>query len=337
MLLLFGYAINTEVKNSKIVVYDPSNDVATNLIINKLLVNEYFILYKVLPSTDEIERLFQGGKVGMAIVFSDKFNENLLHTGEAQVQLIADGSDPNTAITLTTYATAIIASAQQELLKTGNVPLQISTEVRLLYNPSMKAAYNFVPGVMGMILLLICAMMTSISIAREKEKGTMEVLLVSPVKPLFMLISKAVPYFFLSLVDLAIILIIAVFVMGVPIAGSFFWLIVISLIYIFMALSLGLLISSLVQSQVAALLISGMALMIPVILLSGMMFPLENMPWFLQTIGQLVPAKWFILAVKKLMIKGLGFSSILMELGVLSVMTIAFISISLKKFKERLE
>lgn len=337
MLLLFGYAINTEVKHSKIVVYDPSNDLASKTIIDKLLVNDYFILKKVVTSTNEIEELFRKGEVNMAIVFSERFYENLVYMGDAQVQLIADGSDPNTAVTLTTYATAIINSAQQEILEAGSLPGKITTEVKLLYNPTMKAAYNFVPGVMGMILLLICAMMTSISIAKEKESGTMEVLLVSPVKPLFMLISKAVPYFFLSLVDLAIILSIAVFVMGVPIAGSFFWLIVISLIYIFMALSLGLLISSVVNSQVAALLISGMALMIPVILLSGMMFPPENMPWFLQWLSQLVPAKWFIIAVKKLMIKGLGFSSIIMEISVLCVMTIAFIGISLKKFKERLE
>ena len=337
MLLLFGYAINTEVRHSKVVVYDPSNDLASKTIIDKLLVNDYFILKKVVASTNEIEELFRKGEVNMAIVFSERFYENLVHTGEAQVQLIADGSDPNTAVTLTTYATVIINSAQQELLETGSLPGRISTEVKLLYNPTMKAAYNFVPGVMGMILLLICAMMTSISIAREKDSGTMEVLLVSPVKPLFMLLSKAVPYFFLSLVDLTIILCIAVFVMGVPIAGSFFWLIVISLIYIFLALALGLLISSIVNSQVAALLISGMALMIPVILLSGMMFPIENMPWFLQWISQLVPAKWFIIAVKKLMIMGLGFSSIVLEFSVLCLMTFTFIGISLKKFKVRLE
>jgi ABC-2 type transport system permease protein len=201
----------------------------------------------------------------------------------------------------------------------------------------MKAAYNFVPGVMGMILLLICAMMTSISIAREKEKGTMEILLVSPVKPIYLLLSKAVPYFFLSLVDLTIILVVAVFVMGVPIAGSFFWLTVVSLIYIFLALALGLVISSLVKSQVAALLISGMALLIPVILLSGMVFPLENMPWFMEWLGQLVPAKWYIVAMKKLMIKGLGLSSIIMELSVLITMVMALVIISLKTYKERLE
>jgi len=337
MLLLFGNAINTEVKNAKVVIYDPSNDDATRTIINKLLVNDYFILYKTVSSPQEIEPLFQEGEVGMAIVFSERFYENLLHTGEAQVQFMADGSDPNTALTLTSYATAIVTSAQQELLKISEVPLQITADVKLLYNPTMKAVYNFVPGVMGMILLLICTMMTCISIAREKEKGTMEVLLVSPVKPLFLLLSKAVPYFVLSLADLTIILLIAVFGMGVPIAGSFFWLIILSFIYIFLSLALGLLISSLVRSQIAALLISGMAMMIPVIILSGMLFPVENMPWFLRWLGQVVPAKWYIEAVRKLMIKGLDFSSIILEISVLTTMAIGVIMVALKTFKNRLE
>jgi len=337
MLLLFGYALNTEVKNAKIAIYDPSNDVATRTIIDKLLLNDYFVMDRMLSSTDSVQALFQENKVSMVVVFGERFYENLLHTGDAQIQLITDGSDPNTAVMLTNYATAIITSAQQEILGIDKLPLQVNVNVKLLYNPGMKAAYNFVPGVMGMILLLICAMMTSISIAREKEMGTMEVLLVSPVKPLYMMLSKTVPYFVLSVIDLIIILIIAIFVMHVPVAGSFFWLIVISLIYIFMALALGLLISSLVRSQVAALLISGMALIIPVILLSGMLFPLENMPWFMQAMAQVVPAKWYIMAVRSLMIKGLGVSSVVPELAVLTAMAAAFIGISLKTFKDRLE
>ena len=207
----------------------------------------------------------------------------------------------------------------------------------MLYNPQMRGAYNFVPGVMGMILMLICAMMTSISIAREKEFGTMEILLVSPVKPIFIILSKTIPYFVLSLVNLTTILVLSVFLLGVPVAGSLFWLIVFSLLYIFVNLSLGLLISSLVDSQLVALLISGMVLMLPVIMLSGMMFPVENMPEFFQWISQIIPAKWYIIGVKKIMIKGLGVSSIIPEIIVLSTMGILLITASLKKFKYRLE
>jgi len=337
MLVLFGYALNTEVKNSKIAVYDPSRDDVTRAMVEKLQINHYFILSRMLNSPDEMDKVFKSGEVSMVVVFSENFYENLLHGGHAQIQLIADGSDPNTASTITTYASNILAGYQIELLEMNKIPYQITPEIKLLYNPSMVAAYNFVPGVMGMIILLICAMMTSISIAREKENGTMEILLVSPMKPLYVILSKAVPYFFLSIVNLCTILVVSVFVMGVPIAGSFFWLIAISLLYIFVSLALGLLISSVVNTQMAAMLISAMGLMMPVMLLSGMLFPSENMPLFLQLIGDVIPAKWYIEAVKKIMIKGLGVGAILNELAVLSGMAVALISISLRNFKIRLE
>lgn len=337
MLVLFGYALNTEVKNSRFAVYDPSHDEATRGIVEKMQINHYFVLQKELQTPGDVENAFKSGDVAMVLVFSDHFYENLMHGGQAQMQLLADGSDPNTAATITTYASNIVAGYQQELLKLGKIPYQIQPEVKLLYNPSMVAAYNFVPGVMGMIILLICAMMTSISIAREKEKGTMEILLVSPMKPIYVILSKAVPYFVLSIINLMTILALSVFVMGVPIAGSFFWLIVLSLLYIFVSLALGLLISTVVNSQMAAMLISAMGLMMPVMLLSGMLFPTENMPIFLQLIADIIPAKWYILAVKKIMIMGLGVESILRELLVLAGMAVGLVAVSLRNFKIRLE
>jgi ABC-2 type transport system permease protein len=337
MLVLFGYALNTEVKNSKIAVYDPSRDEVTRAMVEKLQINNYFILHKVLNSASEAEKAFQSGEVSMVVVFSNHFNENLLHGGYAQIQLLADGSDPNTANIITSYATNILSSYQMELMKTGKIPYLITPEVKLLYNPSMVAAYNFVPGVMGMILLLICAMMTSVSITREKERGTMEVLLVSPMKPLYVILSKAVPYFFLSLVNLATILLIAYFIMHVPIAGSFIALLTISLVYIFVCLTLGLLISTIVETQMAALIISAMGLMMPVMLMSGMMFPIENMPIYIRWISDVIPARWYIEAIRKLMIMGLGFSGIIQELSILVGMGIVLIVISLRKFKIRLE
>lgn len=337
MLILFGYAITTEVKNSKIAIYDPSNDQATRALIQKFNASEYFSVEKRLKFPSEIETQFRSGEVKMVLVFSGNFYQNMLHTGNAQVALITDGTDPNSAKSVVTYATNIIGLYQQELFKTQKIPMQIIPQVKLLYNPQMKGAYNFVPGVMGMILMLICAMMTSISIAREKELGTMEILLVSPMKPIHIILAKTIPYFFLSLVNLTTILVLSVFLLGVPIAGSFFWLIVLALVYIFVNLSLGLVISSIVDSQLVALLISGMVLMLPVIMLSGMMFPVENMPVFFQWISEILPAKWFIVGVKKIMIKGLGFKAIIPELSVLVGMGIVLITVSLKKFKYRLE
>jgi ABC-2 type transport system permease protein len=220
---------------------------------------------------------------------------------------------------------------------TGGTPYQIHTEVKLLYNPTMKGAYSTVPGVMGMILMLICAMMSSISIAREKELGTMEVILVSPMPPLLIILSKMVPYFSISLINFTTVLLLAVFVLKVPIAGSLALLILVSIIYIFVSLAPGLLISSLVDSQIAALLFSVMGLIFPVVMLSGMMFPIENMPLILQGVAQMIPAKWYIVATRNIMIKGVGIGSIINELLVLSFMAVFLIALSLKKFKIRLE
>ena len=215
--------------------------------------------------------------------------------------------------------------------------LCLTPDIKLLYNPQMKSAYNFVPGVMGLILMLICAMMTSISIVREKETGTMEVLLVSPVKPLFIILAKAVPYFVLSFVNLVTILLLSVFVLDVPVVGSLFWLVVVSLLFIFVSLSLGLLISSVTRTQVAAMLASGMILMMPTMVLSGMIFPVESMPLILQLISDIIPARWYIQAVRKLMIEGVSVVLVFKEIGILLLMATVLITVSIKKFKYRLE
>lgn len=335
-IILFGFAITTEVNNVKIAVFDPSKDVSSQHIIRQLDASKYFTVSDVLTSADEIKTVFQKGKADLVVVFSEQFDSSLKHTRQASIQLIADATDPNTATTLTNYATSIINSYQQQLIAQQQAPVQIIPEIKLLYNPQMKSAYNFVPGVMGLILILICAMMTSISIVREKETGTMEVLLVSPMKPIFIIIAKAVPYFILSFVNLVTILLLSVFVLGVPVAGSLFWLGVVSVVFILVALALGLLISTIAQSQVAAMLISGMGMMMPVMLLSGMIYPTESMPMVLQWISDIIPAKWYILAVKKLMIEGLDVSFILKELGILILMAVILITVSLKKFKVRL-
>ena len=226
---------------------------------------------------------------------------------------------------------------QQELMGIENMPYQIRTEVKLLYNPTMKGAYNIVPGVMGMVLMLICAMMTSVSIAKEKELGTMEVILVSPMPPLLIVLSKIVPYFIISLINFTNVLLIAYFLLEVPINGSLFSLYFVSIIFIFVALALGLLISSVTDRQLVALLMSAMGLMMPVVMLSGLMFPIENMPIVLQGIAQIIPAKWYIEAIRDIMIKGLGLKDVLLEISVLSLMAVVLITASLKKFKIRLE
>lgn len=336
-IILFGFAITTEMKNTQVAIFDPSKDVATRQIIERMQASSYFTVAEELTESEQINDVFKYGKINLVMVFSENFAENLIHTGEAAVQLIADGTEPNQASTLTAYAASILGSYQQELMEQYRIPFQIKTEVKMLYNPHMKGAYNFVPGVMGLILMLICAMMSSIAIVREKETGTMEVLLSSPLKPLYIILAKLVPYFVLSVFNLATILLLSVFVLEVPVSGSLILLVLTSLLYIFLALSLGLLVSTVVNTQMAAMLTSGMGLMMPIMILSGMMFPIESMPEILQWISAIVPARWYIEAVKKIMIQGVEFRFVAKELIILAAMAIGLVVISLKKFKIRLD
>jgi ABC-2 type transport system permease protein len=336
MMVLFGYAVTTEIKNTNFAVLDYSKDHYTTAIVNKLRSSEYFIFTKNLNTYRQAEDAFKAGKVGIVIVFEKNFYETYLRTGHASVQILADGSDPNTAKTLVNYAASIISLYLQGENPNPNAG-QLQPEIKFLYNPQLKGAYNSVPGVIGMIIMLICAMMTAVSIVREKEKGTMEVLLVSPMRPIFVIIAKLTPYFVLSIINVFNIIIISHFIMGVPIAGSLFWTIVLCVLYIVASLAIGLLISSVTNTQVIALLISGMVLMLPVVYMSGMLFPIENMPMILRGLSHIIPARWFVSAVRKIMIMGVDVQYIVKELLVLIAMIVILIVVSLKKFKIRLE
>ena len=336
-ILIFGFALTNEVKNSRIAVLDNSKDETTRSIINRIEGSRYFDIEKEIRSASDLIPAFREGKIKMAVVFPPQFQDQLLHTNAATIQLIADASDPNVANTLVNYASAIIIDYQQQMDGHQDFPYAISTEMRMLYNPQLKGSYNFVPGVMAMVLMLVCAMMTSISIVREKEMGTMEVILVSPIVPIRVVFAKMVPYFLLSMVNIASILLLSVFVLDVPIQGSLVLLVAECLLFTVTVLSLGLLISSISNSQQVAMLISLMGLFLPTIMFSGFMFPVENMPIPLQVISNIVPAKWFYYIVKNVMIKGLGFSYVWKETLILAGMIVFFVFVAIRKFKTRLE
>ena len=330
-IMLFGFAITTEINHSRVAVLDPSKDAVTTRIVERIDENHYFSVVKELSAASEVESVFLCDEADIVVAFTPGFDEKL-RTGEAGVQLVVDASDPNTANMTSGYMQGIIGQALQ-----AGKQAAVEVQTHLLFNPQMKSAYNFVPGVMGLILMLICAMMTSISIVREKETGTMEVLLVSPIRPIFIILAKAVPYLVLSCVNLVTILLLSVYVLHVPVAGSLWVLCLLSVLLITVALSLGLLISCLVDNQVAAMIVSGIGLMMPVMLLSGMIFPTESMPVVLQYISDIIPARWYIQAVKKVMIEGLGIEAVWREALILAGMAALLVGLSLKKFKERLE
>ena len=318
LMLLFGFAITTDVKNVRTVVVCSEMSPRTQQAVERLSQSEYFVITQTVNTPHEAEQLIRNQKADMALVFAQDHG----------VQIMVDGCDPNMAQQWTTYAQQTLAPAHSSLF---------TLHSSLLYNPQMRSAYNFVPAIMGMLLMLICAMMTSISIVREKERDTMEVLLVSPVRPLMVIIAKAVPYLVMAFAILITILLMARFVLEVPLAGSLFWIIIVSLIYILLALSLGLLISNVAQTQLVALLLSAMVLLMPVVMLSGMLFPVESMPAVLQWISAVVPPRYYIQAMRKLMIMGVGIREVAQEVAILSGMTILLLTVALKMFKQRLE
>ncbi|MCF8236093.1 MAG: ABC transporter permease [Bacteroidales bacterium] len=337
LILIFGYVVTNEIKDARIAIFDPSKDNVTQQITNKIISSDYFILKDNLSSEKEIEQVFRDGRARIVLVFEEQFAEKLYKTGKAEVQLIADASDANTANLLVNYTQAIIGDYVGNLNTASQPAFQIEPRVRMVYNEKMKGAYMFVPGTMALILMLVSALMTSISIAREKEMGTMEVLLVSPLKPVQIILGKVTPYVSLSFVNAISIIVLGYYVFDVPVEGNLLLLIAECMLFILLALSLGLLISTLSKTQQMAMFISLFSLMLPTILLSGFIFPIENMPQILQWLSMIVPPKYFIIIIKNIMIKGTGIMFVWKETLVLIGMTLFFIAVSVKKFKVRLE
>lgn len=321
MMLLFGFAITNDVKNIRVVIVTSNSNYATQQIVDRLATSEYFKITKVVDTPAEAEQTIRTQKADMAVVFAQEFASR-----KSGYQLIIDGTDPNMAQQWTTYANAVINNYAIGIVNT-----------KLLYNPQMKSSYNFVPAIMGTLLMLVCAMMTSISIVREKEKGTMEVLLVSPIRPIMIVVAKVIPYLILAFAILIVILLMSTSVLNIPIQGSLIWIFFVSTIYILLALSLGLLISTIAKTQLMALLLSAMVLMMPIIMLSGMIFPIESMPQVLQYVSAIIPTRYYISAMRKLMIMGVGIEQLFYEVMVLIGMFTTLLTLSLAKFNKRLE
>jgi len=336
MIMLFGFAITNELKEARVAFFDHSNDPQTLAIQEKILASPYFSLSGQINSPAGIEDIFRDGQTKLVMVFESDFGQRLEKDGQANIQLIADATDPNTASTVVNYAQAIILDYARNIIPQQSTPL-INVQSQMRYNPELNGVYYFVPGLIAILLMLVSAMMTSISIAREKETGTMEVLLASPMKPAQIILAKVVPYVLLSFLDAVLILTLGKFVFGVPILGSLGLLLGVTLLFILLALSLGILISTVSPNQQTALLLSLMGLMLPTILLSGFIFPIENMPLPLQVISNIIPARWFIIAVKSIMLKGSGFLLLWKEILIMFGFILFFIAVSVRKFKIRLK
>lgn len=334
-LILFGYVVTNEIKDARFAVLDLSHDETTRRVTEKLTSSGYFLLDRDLSSFSQIEPAFREGKIKLVVVYEKDFEKKLEKERKARVQLIGDASDPNTANILVNYASGILNSYLYSL-NADKIPLQIQAETRMLYNPELKGVYMFVPGLMALLMMLISALMTSISITREKELGTMELLLASPLKPIQIIVGKVFPYVFLAFIDACIILFLGNTIFGVPIAGSIGFLLLETLLYILMALSLGIFFSTITNSQQIAMALSLVVLMLPTILLSGFIFPIENMGIALQVLCYIMPPKYFITIIKGIMLQGNGIEYLWKDTLVLVSYTVVFILLSIKNFKIRL-
>jgi ABC-2 type transport system permease protein len=335
-IIIFGFALTNEVKNAQITIVNQSNSPNSIKLVQKIESSKYFEVYNQSTKTDDIERMFKKGTIKLALVIPSDFDNTIVAQNKAQLQIIADATDPNLATTVTNYLSIIINDFQNDINQNKTIPYKIVVETRMLYNPQLKGAYNFVPGVMAMVLLLVCTMMTSLTVVKEKELGNMEILLASPVNPLIIIFAKAVPYLLLSIVNIITILLLSYYVLGVPINGSLTLLFAVSILFILVSLSLGLLISTLTDTQQSAMFISLIVMFLPTVMFSGFIFPIENMPIPMQIISNIIPAKWYYIIVKSVMIKGGGITLIWKEVLVLTFMMTFLFSVAIKKFKIRL-
>jgi ABC-2 type transport system permease protein len=337
-ILLFGYVVSTDIKNAGVAFLDLSKDEVTQKLTDKIISSGFFKSTGNLLHYNDIDKILKKGKTKAVIIFEENFGRNLLSQGKATLSIIADGSEPNTAALITNYTTAIVTDFNREFAGVaGNTGSIIQPEVKMFYNPSLKGHFMFVPGVITLIMILICALMTSVTITREKEFGTMEVLLVSPLKPVQIILGKVIPYFILSFINVIVILLLSWFVFGLPVKGSIVLLLAESMLYILMSLSLGILISTVSKTMQQAIFISLVGMMLPTILLSGFIFPIENMPAIYDWVSAVLPPRYFIVIIKNIMIKGTGFLYVWKETLVLTVMTMIFIGLSIRNFKIRLE
>ena len=357
LIVLFGFAISTEIRNVNVGVYVQDGDVAVSRLTDKIDRSRYFTCVASYASEEDVDRAMRRGEIDVALMFGEGFSSGLFSPDGSEVAVIADATNPNNASMEVMYLSSIISGYFKDDLAMAMLPVPsaglsdgqqpsspsavsagaLVPNMRMLYNPQLRSSYNFVPGIMGLILMLICSLMTSVSIVREKETGSMEVLLVSPVKPINIVLAKMIPYLVISSAVLIIILILTIFVLKVPVAGSFFWMILVSLIYIILSLGLGLFVSTVVKTQIIATLICGMIFLVPVMMFSGMLYPIESMPVPLQWFAQIIPAKWYIEAMRKIMIEGVPVRYVATEILILTGMAAVVFAAAVIKFRDRLD
>lgn len=327
LVLIFGYTITNEFKNASMGIVDQSKDNLSKTFVEHLTSSGHFRLVQQSNDIYDLEAAFKSGDVKLGVVIPPEFEQKFYKDKQATIQLITDATEPNYAATLTSYASRMIIDFQNKWGATTTLPYQIDIETRMFYNPKLIGAYTFIPGVVALILMLICAMMTSMTIAKEKEMGTMDLLLVSPLPPMLIILGKVTPYVVISFINANIVFAMGYFIFDVPVMGSLALLLGLTLLYLMVALALGILISTRSDSQQTAMMFSLFTLLMPTMLLSGFIFPIASMPKILQYMSTIIPAKYFIAIEKSIMLKGAGIEAVGWNAAVLILMmTVLFVA-----------
>lgn len=334
-VVLFGFALRSDVRDVRLAIVDPSPDYATLALRDRLVAGRRFKIIDVARTMSAVEPLFRQGKADVIMAFEPDFAAHLQSDGPAKVMLVVDASDPNTATTMQTYARAVIMSYQAETASPRATAVQILPEVRMRFNPTLESVNLFLPGLIALVLTLVSALMTAISLSREKERGTLEILLVSPLRPWQIIVGKVLPYLGLAFANVVTALLAAWLIFHVPFRGSLALLLFESILYSMVSLSLGVFVAAVTDTQRVAMLISLLVTMLPSSLLSGMVFPIASMPKVLQVISNIVPARWFIVIARGIMLKGVGLEYLWRETLVLVFMTLLLMAIAMKAFKPR--
>jgi ABC-2 type transport system permease protein len=334
-VVLFGFALRSDVKDVRVVVVDPTPDHATIALRNRFASTPRFSVVATAATTDAIEPFFRRGQADVAVVFEPGFGNQLEGETPARILIAVDAADPNTGTTMLTFARSVIVGQEAEWSRSAN-QLRINIVTRMRFNPTLESVNLFVPGLIALVLTLVSALMTAISLSREKERGTVEVLLVSPLRPWEIIVGKVLPYLALAFANVITALVAAWAVFHVPFRGSLLLLLAESLLYSLVGLAIGVLVASKTSSQRAAMLTAMLATLLPNTLLSGMIFPIASMPVPLQVITNVVPARWFITIARGIMLKGIGITYVWRETLILAVMMLVAISVAVRSFKPRI-
>ena len=333
LVLLFGFTISTDIHHATISVLDLSSDSQSKALVEKITASGYFEVVSYPKSEQEIDNDFKDKNIKLAIIIPNEFEDQLTNEKFVTIQIISDVSDMNVASILNNYVKAILNDFTNDFNGTATMPIELCTQ--MLYNPEANSVYMFVPGIITLIMIIVTALMSSITLAREVETGTMRMLLIAPVNKAWVVVGKVIPYMILSFISTITIIVISVLVFKMPIKGSVWLLLAVCIIFMLTSASFGTAISSLVKTQIDAMMITMMGLFLPTALLSGFLFPIDNMPYFFQILANIFPGKWFIIAIKDVMLKGSGFLDIWLYMLILFIMAAVLMTLSLIRLDKR--